>query len=342
MGQQRIGKVVGPLVGVGVRVGGGPQQREPQHAVVDIIAVAAVIQQRRAVARLGQVGPLMGADLEAGLVPAGVGVGIPGNAAELDVILGAVGADIHRESSFQQHMLLVPVDVGGKVDAAAVGVEGDILHELRPGNGAFQMQAAADRAVLGHSQASRTVQRKAVAAVVFFQVPGVVLVGAVLKQLQLVGALPGRDQLAAGLFVQQGGDLAAAVEYDVIERRVNDIAAVVFGDFGAGGLWFCVGKGVEPPALGGQVLGNKGQHAVFGMAGQRVSAVCDAACPAGDADDGVPGKAQLVKHDHAGTVGLDEGRDGVQRVIGDSGIGREDLAVLLLRDFVYLAQGRTG
>ena len=76
----------------------------------------------------------------------------------------------------------------------------------------------------------------------------------------------------AGLLVQQGGDLAAAVEYDVIERRVNDIAAVVFGDFGAGGLGFCVGKGVEPPALGGQVLGDKGQRAVFGMAGQRVSA----------------------------------------------------------------------
>ena len=116
----------------------------------------------------------------------------------------------------------------------------------------------------------------------------------------------------------------------MIERRVNDIAAVVFGDFGAGGLGFRVGKGVEPPALGGQVLGNKGQHAVFGMAGQRVSAVGDAACPAGDADDGVPGKAQLVEHDNAGTVGLDEGRDGVQRVIGNSGIGREDFAVLLL------------
>ena len=239
-------------------------------------------------------------------------------------------------------MLLVPVDVGGKVDAAAVGVEGDILHELRLGNGAFQMQAAADRAVLGHGQAGRAVQRKAVAAIVFFQIPGIVLVGTVLKQLQFVGALPGGDQLAAGLFVQQGGDLAAAVEHDVIERRVDDIAAVVFGDFGAGGLGFRVGKGVEPPALGGQVLGNKGQHAVFGMAGQRVSAVGDARRPAGDADDGVPGKAQLVEHDHAGTVGLDEGRDGVQRVIGDSGIGREDLAVLLLRDFVYLAQGRAG
>ena len=120
------------------------------------------------------------------------------------------------------------------------------------------MQAAADRAVLGHGQAGRTVQRKAVAAIVFFQIPGIVLVGAVLKQLQLVGAMPGRDQLAAGLLVQQGGDLAAAVEHDVIERRVNDIAAAVFGDFGAGGLRLCGGKGVEPPALGGQVLGDKG------------------------------------------------------------------------------------
>ena len=78
------------------------------------------------------------------------------------------------------------------------------------------------------------------------------------------------------------------------------------------------------------------------MAGQRVFAVGDASRPAGDADDGVPGKAQLVEHDHAGAIGLDEGRDGVQRVIGDSGIGREDLAVLLLRDLVYLAQSRTG
>ena len=78
------------------------------------------------------------------------------------------------------------------------------------------------------------------------------------------------------------------------------------------------------------------------MAGQRVSAVGDTRRPAGDADDGVPGKAQLVEHDHAGAVGLDEGCDGVQRVISDSGIGCEDFAVLLLRDFVYLAQGRTG
>ena len=78
------------------------------------------------------------------------------------------------------------------------------------------------------------------------------------------------------------------------------------------------------------------------MAGQRVSAVGDAACPAGNADNGVPGKAQLVEHNHAGTVGLDERCNGVQRVIGNSGVRCQNFSVLLLRDFVYLAQGRAG
>ena len=89
--------------------------------------------------------------------------------------------------------------------------------------------------------------------------------------------MSGGNQLAVGLLVQQGSDLAAAVEHDVIERRVDDVPAVIFGHFGAGNFGFRVGKGVEPPAFGGQVLGDKGQHAVFGMAGQRVSAVGDAA-----------------------------------------------------------------
>ena len=86
------------------------------------MTVLAVVQQGHAVVALGEVHPLLGAALEAGLVPGGVGVGLALDIAELDLEGGLVGVDVHGELGLQQVLMLLPVDHGLEVDAAAVYV----------------------------------------------------------------------------------------------------------------------------------------------------------------------------------------------------------------------------
>ena len=54
---------------------GAPEQTDAQNVVSGAVAVLAVVQESGAVARFGEVGEAVGADLEAHLVPGGVAVG---------------------------------------------------------------------------------------------------------------------------------------------------------------------------------------------------------------------------------------------------------------------------
>ena len=61
---------VHPLVGRRVRAGRSSEEREPHRLALDGVAVLAVVDERDPVPELGHVGELMGADFEAGNVPA--------------------------------------------------------------------------------------------------------------------------------------------------------------------------------------------------------------------------------------------------------------------------------
>ena len=87
----------------------------------DVVAVRGVVEDRDAVAGLADVHPAVAADLEAGRLPAGVGVGGALDVAELDLGGGAVGADVDREGGLEELLGLVPVDLGLEVDPAAAG-----------------------------------------------------------------------------------------------------------------------------------------------------------------------------------------------------------------------------
>ena len=69
-------------------------------AFPDGVAVFAVVEDSYAVAAFGQVGPLVGADLELGHIPHGVCVGGAAQVAELDVVGGFVGVDVHVKLRF--------------------------------------------------------------------------------------------------------------------------------------------------------------------------------------------------------------------------------------------------
>ena len=69
-----------------VRMGRRAKQRQPHDRAHDVVSVLAIIEQRDTVAWLAQVGPPMGANLKAGLVPAGVGMRASLDVTELDLI----------------------------------------------------------------------------------------------------------------------------------------------------------------------------------------------------------------------------------------------------------------
>ena len=85
MGEQGVGEPVPAPVAERVGSRRRPQQRESQGVAPDVVAVLAVVEEGDPVAGLRQVGPSLGADLEAGLLEGGVGVGGPGLVAELDL-----------------------------------------------------------------------------------------------------------------------------------------------------------------------------------------------------------------------------------------------------------------
>src|SRR5699024_7419155 len=77
VGVEGIGEGVHLHVGVGVGLDAALEERQADDAVFDAVAVLAVVEQADAVVTLGEVHPLLGAALKAGLVPGGVGVDLP-------------------------------------------------------------------------------------------------------------------------------------------------------------------------------------------------------------------------------------------------------------------------
>ena len=72
--EERVGEALAALVGERVGVDRRAQQAEAELVAERVVAVLAVVEQRHAVARLGEVGEAVGGDLEAGDVPGGVAV----------------------------------------------------------------------------------------------------------------------------------------------------------------------------------------------------------------------------------------------------------------------------
>ena len=328
-------------VGVGMR--GRTQKRQAHHAVVDVAAVFAVVQQSHAVACLGEVGPFVRAHFKACRVPAGVAVGVPLNAAELDVVPRAGGIYVHGERGLEQRVLLVPVHMGDKVDAPGVRIEHDALLHCGAGKRALYQHTAAHGAVFFHAQLGRAVQLPHVFGVVLLQVPRVVVVGTILEHLEHIAPCAWLEHLAPGRGVVQTGECAAGVQLRFIERRGN--APPVFGDLRKGnGRRGTAGKAVVPPALGGQLCGHKAQLAVRPAEGQGTAVGQHARDRRfhRHAHQRVPCKAELVEHQNAVAVCAHQRGQRVLRIADERGVGGQHLLILLHGILVHLFNGGSG
>ena len=96
---------------------------------------------------VAEVGPALGGDFELGFLPGVVAGGGALDGAVGDFVGGFGCGGGEREGGFEEDVGLVPVDVVVDDDGVGVGVEGDVLDELRGLPGAGDADGLAERAV---------------------------------------------------------------------------------------------------------------------------------------------------------------------------------------------------
>ena len=217
MGEQGVAERVASLIGLRVGPARAAQQRQPHDVAPDVVAVLAVVEEGDPVAGLAQVRPAVGAHLEAGHVPAGVGVGGPLEVAELDLVGGPVGVDGEREGHLEEAVALVPVHLGAELQAPGAGGQ---AHDLGDGGipeAPHEAHARPQRSPLDHLDRVDLHQVCDLVEVVQVDVPGVGVVGKVGVELEHVAAAAGGQDLPARLLVPHRGEQTVVVPADAQE-----------------------------------------------------------------------------------------------------------------------------
>ena len=120
---ERIGEAVRAHICLGVGILCRAQQRDLHNAVVDIVAILAVVHKSNAVAAVRKVSVLMRAYLEPCLIPVRVLVRGTFEAAKLDIVGRLVGKNVHRKYCLEHLVAFVPIDLSFKIDLCRVIVE---------------------------------------------------------------------------------------------------------------------------------------------------------------------------------------------------------------------------
>ena len=190
------------------------------------VAVAPVVEQRRAVPVLGHVGPLVAAHFKLRLVPGGIAVRRALQVSERNVIHRLLGHKRQREIRAQQRLMLMPVDVRHEIDAVCVPVKADFLRNLRMHVAPCETDRCAQRSVLCNFQLFRRVRRPALSLVPFVDVPGVIVLRNILESREMIQRPAIRHKLTRRILVKEPADLAVPVESDAEAPRLKLPAAV--------------------------------------------------------------------------------------------------------------------
>ena len=130
MGIERIFKGVDAVVARAVGAGGSAHERDSHMAVVDVVAVFAIVDDAAAVSAFRKVSPLVSSNLVTGQVISGVPVGRAFCCAVSDIV-SCVGVDNRNvEARLKDLVAFVPVNGCVKNNGFAVLIEDDILRNL--------------------------------------------------------------------------------------------------------------------------------------------------------------------------------------------------------------------
>src|SRR5215210_7993517 len=173
MREEAVGEAVLALVGQRVGVERAAKQADAQDVVPGAVAVLAVVEKGNTVARLGEVGETVRADLETRLVPRRVAVG----GALHDAVHGLEGrlmeTDAHREQRPQEHLPLMPPHTRLEVKASRAGEQGVSLRDPGPAKTPLDAHRRAQWPPLHHLYAFGSGDLLSFSLVACFYVPGV-------------------------------------------------------------------------------------------------------------------------------------------------------------------------
>ncbi len=348
MGPEAIDEAVLPLVGRRVGFGGSAQQGQADDVVADVVAVLAVVEQRRAVVPFAQIHPLLGAGLEARPVPRSVAVGRPPHVAPLDLIGRLRGQHVHREGDLEQRVALAPIHPGIEVKLRPVGAQRHALHDAAAQHAPLERQRRPQRPALDDANARRRLQRVGAILVGGVNVPGIPLRRPILERLPLVGHRAGRQHVAAVGLVEDAADVAGVVELGAEVFVFQEVVVYAQGrtpsPFGRGlGRGDATRHSQRQRAIRQQRSRVKKQPALHGLCDDRRAIGADERCAgrqlAGPEGIIVAGEAGGVDQHHvaAGRAGHDGQRRLARRLAQ-----RGHLGVLPLRLFVDRADAAAG
>ncbi len=227
----RIHEAMLALICLGVGLGAALEERELHHAVMDIVAVFAIVEECHAVAALGEIGVFVRTDLKACRIPAGIFVRGTLNRTELDLIGCLVGVDINGECRLDHQVVLMPIGNRVKVDATERIVEPDRL-----GNGGILVGArdadAASCTVVDHLHVRECGERGVAIERILLPFPVVILIGVVGVDANFVACLTRSEHLASCLLVVDRDDLHGVIKDHSEKRGFHRLALdadVVFG-----------------------------------------------------------------------------------------------------------------
>ena len=331
---QRVSEEVLLVVGIGVRLNAGFNQGQADFRLFHRVAVLAVVQQADAVAAFGNVHPLVAAALKACLIPAGVRMRFARNVAKLNVERCLVGMHIGRHKDFQQVLMLVPIHPCVKVNAAAVGIEADLLAHFGLHKVALDGQLGKQSADGSPLHGSDVGQIPAFFRVVHVNIPVIIVDGLIFKDAQTVAVLARFKDIALILFVKQGFHHTVFINANGIERGFHEVAAV-FRLNGEGRLLFCGSTRFCTCHTFGRYGRNAAVHFAVGFLSSKAFQAAD---PFGQNCQVVAGKAEGVEQDNVASLTGNGFHLLVCQRLALSG----NLCVLFAGYFVHFFDGRTG
>src|SRR5919107_265816 len=207
VGKEGVRKAMLALVGERVRVERAAEQADADYVPLGAVAVLAVVEDRDAVAWLGEVTEAVGRDFETGGVPGCIVMRRPPHGPEHRLAGGLVGADGEREERSQEDPPLVPADVRLYVQASRAGEEPVGLRDGRASPSADHAHGGAERSVLHNLDAFDAGDLLPLLLVPLVHIPRLPVAGLVRVGPELVGASV--QDLTAGLPV-----------IDAVERAV--------------------------------------------------------------------------------------------------------------------------
>src|ERR671917_1518429 len=212
------------LVGERVWVERAAEQADADYVPLGAVAVFAVVEERDAVARLGEVIEAVGRDLETGSIPGCVVMRRPPQGPEHRLAGSLVGADGEREERSEQNPSLVPVDVRLYVQASRAGEEPVGLRDDRASPSADHAHGGAERPVLHDLDAFDAGDLLPLLLVPLVHIPRLPVAGLVRVSPELVGASV--QDLSAGLPVVDAVECAVVTHLHAQETVVQNSAPV--------------------------------------------------------------------------------------------------------------------